>query len=122
MVKCSSCSKYSPGMLKAVIHIQRKTRSADGMGGYIDSWATIATPFAMFKPMSGGELYSAQRINPRINAKVVIRFRGDDYKAPYYTAADQIIYKNRTYAISSVIDVDDENQWIEMALAEGASS
>ena len=122
MVKCQSCSKYSSGMLNATVAIQRKSRLADGMGGYVDAWTTIATPFAMFTPMSGGQLFAAQRINPRLSVKLVIRFKGDSFDAPYYTAADQIIYRNRTYAISSVIDVDNEQQWIEMMLEEGVSS
>ena len=116
------CGKYGAGDLKAKITLQRKARVADGLGGWTETWATVAQPWANWKALSGNELFAAQRINPRVSVKVAIRFRGDAYGAPYYSPEDRVMYRNREYAIVSVVDPDDGQAWLEMMLAEGAPS
>jgi len=116
------CGKYSASDLKAQITIQRKSAVADGMGGLVDTWTANATPRAMWRALTGSELYQAQRINPRVTVKAVIRFKGDAHGAPYYTAADRVTYRNRTYDIAAVIDADDRQEWLELHLIEGKAS
>lgn len=122
MVGCKPCGKYSAGMLQSRITIERKTRTADGMGGATEAWASQATPWAMWRALSGRELYQAQRIMPTVTVKAVIRFRGDAYGAPFYTPGDRVKYRNREYAVSAVIDPDDRQEWLEMYLSEGMPS
>lgn len=122
MVAGKSCGLYSAGMLQSKITIQRKTSAADGMGGVADTWATNATPWAMWRALSGRELYQAQRIAPTVSVKAVIRFRGDASGAPYYTPADRVTYRGREYAVSAAIDPDDGQEWLELYLSEGMPS
>jgi SPP1 family predicted phage head-tail adaptor len=122
MVACKSCGLYSAGQLQSKITIQRKTRASDGMGGVTESWAVEATPWAMWRALSGSELWAAMRINPMVKVKAVIRFKGDAYGAPYYTPGDRVTYRNREYAIIAVLDPDDRQEWLEMMLAEGSPS
>ena len=122
MVSCKSCGKYSAGDLQSKITIQRKSRAPDGMGGSIETWATEGTPWAMWRALSGSELWAAMRINPNVKVKAVIRFKGDANGAPYYGPADRVTYRGREYAIVAVIDPDDRQEWLEMMLAEGAPS
>lgn len=122
MVACKSCGKYSAGVLQSKITIERKTRAADGMGGFTETWASVGTPWAMWRALSGSELWAAQRINPIVRIKAVIRFKGDAYGAPYYSAADRVTYRNREYAVVAVMDPDDRQEWLELMLAESAPS
>lgn len=122
MVACKSCGAYSAGQLQAKITIQRATSTRDAVGGVTDAWAEIGTPWAMWKAMSGPELWSAMRINPMMKVKAVIRFKGDAYGAPYYLPGDRVTYRNREYAIVSVVDPDDGQEWLELTLAEGMPS
>ncbi len=122
MVACKSCGKYSAGDLNSRITIQRKTTTPDGMGGVTKSWATDATVWAKWDASGRGETWRAQRINPNVSVKAVIRFRGDAYGAPYYTVADRVMYRNREWAIVSVVDPDDRQEWLELMLAEGVPS
>ena len=122
MVACKSCGAYSAGQLQAKISIQRATQAADGMGGVVDTWTELASPWAMWKALSGSELWAAMRINPTVKVKAVIRFRGDAYGAPYYLPTDRVVYRNRTYSVVSVIDPDDGQEWLELMLAEGMPS
>lgn len=121
MVACKSCG-YGAGDLRSKITIQRKTQAADGMGGVLDTWAAEATPWAMWKSLSGSELWSAQRLNPMVKVKAVIRFKGDANGAPYYTPADRVTYRGREYAIVDVRDPDDRQEWLELMLTEGLGS
>lgn len=120
MVSC--CSKYRARDLSARITIQRKAQAADGMGGSTETWATIGEVWAMWKPLRGSERYQAMRITSQPRATAIIRFRGDSFGAPFYSAADRVQYKGRTYNIESVIDVDDDGDWLELGLVEGAPS
>lgn len=120
MVKC--CSKYNARQLSSRIVIQRKTQAADGMGGFTETWSAGDSVWAMWKPMSGAERVQAMRITPSVAVRAVIRFRGDVNGAPYYSAADRVQYRGRTYNITAVIDVDDAGEWLELLLTEGAPS
>lgn len=122
MVACKSCGKYSAGQLQSKITVQRKDKTPDGMGGVVETWASIATPWAMWAALSGSELWAAMRINPTIKIKAVIRFKGDTHGAPFYSPGDRVTYRGREYAIAAVMDPDDRQEWLEMMLAEGLPS
>ncbi len=120
MVSC--CSKYSARDLRSRVTIQSKTQASDSMGGWTETWSSGDSAWAKWMPMRGSELVSAMRLSPRLSVKIAIRFRGDAYGAPYYSAEDRVVYRNRTYNIKSVYDVDDAQQFLEMMLAEGEPS
>lgn len=69
--------KYSASMLDQRVVFKRKTRTADGMGGYTTAFVTIATVWALVRPMSGREREQAQRLNAQSNYLIVIRDRSD---------------------------------------------
>lgn len=115
-------SKYNARQLRHRIKIQSKTQTADGMGGFTEAWSAGNDVWAMWQPMSGSERVKAMGIEPTLAVKAVIRFRGDDNGAPYYSAADRVIYRGRTYNIKSISDVDGMQDWLELMLAEGEPS
>lgn len=120
MICCKA--KYNAGMLKSQIVIQRKSRASDGMGGYTESWSTIATVRAKFSAVTGSERYQAMQLSAHPRAKAVIRFKGDSNGAPYYTAADRVLHKGRYWAIEGISDPDDREQWLELNLVGGDAS
>lgn len=69
--------KYSAAMLDQRVTLKRKTRTADGMGGYTTAFATIATVWAHVRPLSGREREQSQRLNAQSNYLIVIRDRSD---------------------------------------------
>lgn len=119
-MKC--CAKYDARQLSAKVTIERKTQSADGMGGYTEAWAAdpAGGTWAMWKPLRGSERYQSMRLGPELRVLCVIRHRADGNGAPYYTAADRVTYQGRTYAIEAVIDVED--RFLELHLIEGRKS
>lgn len=125
----TDCCKYHTGMLKSKIVIERLTLTPDGAGGFDESWAPDpaggvwahwtaeidAFQFLSEKKVAGS-LTSMSRF------KAIIRFRGDAQGAPYYSARDRVIYRGREYGIESIVDPDDSQEWLELALVEGQPS
>lgn len=120
MVRCSS--KYNARQLRNRIKIQTKTQTADGLGGWTEEWSAGDDVWAIWQPQSGSERVRAMGIEPTLSIKAVIRFRGDANGAPYYSAADRVTYRGRTYNIRYVYDVDGMQDWLELMLAEGEPS
>lgn len=120
MVAC--CSKYNARQLRQRVTIQSKTQVADGMGGFTETWSAGDDLWAMWTPLRGSERVQGMRIQPNIIVKAVIRFRGNDDGAPYYSAEDRVVYKGRTYNITAIMDVDGMGDWLEVMLTEGAPS
>lgn len=121
MVTCA-CDKIAARDLTERLTIQRKTRTADGQGGYSETWATIGTPYGMVRGLGGGERWQAMRVSPQNRFRAVIRFRGDANGAPCYSAADRVRWRGREYAVESVIDMESRRKWLELILVEGAPS
>ena len=116
------CCDINAGKLKSKITIERATDTADTSGGSIRVWATEGTPRAMWKGLSGGERWQAMRVSPENRFRAIIRFKGDANGAPYYSASDRVKYRGRTYSITSVMDMDDEQKYLELMLTETKAS
>lgn len=123
------CCDMNSGKLKSHISIERKARTPDGVGGATEIWnADPATGvWANWTGYKGtaqfnSEELRADRQTPINRFRVVIRFRGDAYGAPYYSEADRISYRNRIYNIEAIIDVDDAQKWLEMTVIDGRAS
>lgn len=116
-----TCCKYHAGMLRHEITIERRTRAADGYGGFTETW-TGSTVQAYVEPLGGGERWQAMRVSPEVRFRAIVRFRGDAYGAPYWSAHDRVTWRGRTFAVESVVDVESRSEWLEMMLVEGKAS
>lgn len=119
-----NCCDIHTGMLSERVTIERRTRSADGYGGYTETWqATPAgTQAVSLKPLSGSEAYRAMRIAPTATYQLLMRFRADGQGNPFYTPADRVVHRGRYYNILNVFDVEMRGQWMSMLLSEGTPS
>lgn len=111
-----------PGKMDQRITLQRKTRVSDGMGGYDETWADLATVWAWVRPLASREIWEAMRVSAETRFKAVIRFKGDASGAPYYTSADQVVWKGRTYGIERIVQTGNRNEALEILMIEGAPS
>jgi SPP1 family predicted phage head-tail adaptor len=118
------CCDITAGQLRSLIQIERVTETDDDEGGFTEVWSAdpVDGVYARMKAMGGTERMFAMRETPLNTYKIVIRFRDDGNGAPYYSSKDRIFYKNRYFAIKSVVDVEDRRKWIEMIAAEGGAS
>lgn len=116
-----TCGKYHAGLLRHRIAIERRTRVADGYGGFAETWAATTVP-AMVAPLGGGERWLAMRVSPEVRYRAIVRFRGDAHGAPYWSASDRVTWRGRTFAVESVVDVESRSEWLEMIIVEGKAS
>lgn len=108
-----------PGKMDQLITLRRVTRAQDAVGGTVETWADLTTVFAHIRALAGREESDAQRVNPVTRYKAVIWWKGDGNGAPFYTAADKVMWRGREYGIESVAPIG-RNERMELRLVEGA--
>ncbi len=72
----------------------------------------IKTVWASFNPVRGREYYDAQKLREEVTYKCYIRYM------PGITADMYLKYKNVTYNITSVINVNNEDKMLEIYCVE----
>lgn len=70
-------SPFTSGELDQRVTFRRESKTADGMGGSVTTWADIATVWAKVRPMTGNEREHSDRLNATANYLIVIRARED---------------------------------------------
>lgn len=118
------CCKYTAGMLRDKIAIERKAKTTDGQGGYTEVWTAdpVGGVWAYVTALSGGEMWQAMRTGSRVKYKAVIRERDDANGAPYYGGEDRVTWQGRTYGIEAVYPDADDRRFHVIMLAEGKPS
>jgi len=118
------CCDITAGKLSALIVIQRNSPTSDGEGGLVDAWAEDPPGgmWAWVRAVGGSQRWQAERVSPGNRYRIVIRFRGDSNGAPYFTVADRVLYKGRTWGITSVVDVEDKQRYLEIMVLENSPS
>jgi SPP1 family predicted phage head-tail adaptor len=107
------CCDYHAGMLRHRITVQAAVPTPDDMGGYAETWATVATMPARVTPVSGGETYYGQRVEAHVTHTITTRYMAL-IKPPC-----RIIFEGRIFAISAVIDIEERHRWLEIRAVEG---
>lgn len=102
------------GDINKRVTLQRKTRVADGMGGFTESWADGATVFAAIWPTSARELIQANSTAMVVSHRIRIRYRRD-VKGSY-----RVKFGNRYFAIVSIINPEEKNEWLDLMCKEAA--
>jgi head-tail adaptor len=105
-------------MLREVVSIEAKTRTADGMGGFTVAWAAVygAPTRAMISAAPGSERWGYMRQTPGNSYKMITRhFDGA-------TAAQRVIWKTKEYGVLGVVDPDGRGDWLEWRLSDGVPS
>lgn len=117
MVNCCNPPKYTPRQLNEPVAFQRKTRTADGAGGFTEAWATIsgAPTFCMVKPMSGGERYASQRVEATATHRIVTRYFSG------LKETDRAVIRGREYQLRFIGNVDFADRWLEITAEVGVA-
>ena len=90
--------------LRERIKIQSLSRTADGIGGWNESWSDVAEVWAKIQPVSASERYFSQRIEMNTSHKITIRWMDG------ITAEMRIAYQDRIFQING-IRREDEQRW-----------
>lgn len=97
--------------LKKRITFQALTRTADGQGGWTESWADFASVWASLDPVSAAERFYSQRVEMNVSHKITIR------KMDGLTPEMRIVFGTRIFQIHGIY-LDKEELWFINILAE----
>lgn len=108
-------SNYHVGMLDQRVEQRRATSSADGMGGFTKSVATVSTVWAHVRPMTAFEVVQSQRIEQHANYLIVVR--ADDAT---WLPDDVVRWEGRDLNVRGV-KVTPRSPWLELECELGAA-
>ncbi len=92
----------SIGRMDRQIVIEQNTPTQDSTGQPIDSWATLATVWAEFLPVSGQEFFQARQVNAVAVANFRIHYRTD------VTRKMRLTFDDDTY---DIVDANEDRRF-----------
>jgi SPP1 family predicted phage head-tail adaptor len=99
------------------ITIQQAAEVADGAGGYVRSWTSVATVWAeMIVERSGGEQVFAEQVQAAARFRFTIRYRSG------VTAAMRVLYGTRVFNIRQIINPEEANVLLVIEAEEGVAT
>lgn len=104
------------GKLRHEITIQSLTRTADEMGGGVDSWATFTTSWASIEPAGSKERWFGQQIEANVTHRVRIR------KQDGVTTKMRVLFGSRVFQIRGVQDFEERGIFLDLLCEEGVQS
>ena len=72
-------------------------------------------PYAHIKPMSGRELVNADKLDALAVSRFVIRYRSD------LRESDRVNYRGTRYNIRSIVNINEQDQWLEITAERGVA-
>jgi SPP1 family predicted phage head-tail adaptor len=72
----------------------------------------FATAWASIEPLNGREFFAAQQVNAEVTARIRLRY------LPGVTRQMQVKFGSRTFAIESVINVEERNRELQLMVKE----
>jgi len=62
------------GKLRHRVQIQERVETKDAHGGITESWSTVVTRYASIEPLSGRELFEAQKASSEATVRIKMRY------------------------------------------------
>ena len=96
------------GRLRHRIELHSPTASRDSYGAQTETYAKYATVWGRIEPLRGLELIHAQEVQLETTHKCTIRYNSS------VDGKDRIIFGTRTFEITSIINPEERNKYLEM--------
>lgn len=106
--------RTSPADLDKRIELQATTKVSDGMGGFTNTFITLATIWAAIWPTSANEITAANATVMVVSHRIRIRYRS------VLKASWRIVYAGRNFNIVSIIDPNMSHEWLDIMCKEAA--
>lgn len=95
-----------PGTLRTELGLQARTTAPDGLGGFSESWAEIATVFARVEPVAAESRFGADRAFQTTTHRMTLRHR------PGVESGMRFARKDRVFDILTVHDPDESGRYL----------
>lgn len=108
-------SGLASGSLRHKVELQERVITQDpNTGEMVQTWQTVATPWAAIVPMSAREFVAANAEQSEVRGRIVIRYRGD------VDATMRVVHSGKWYAIHGVMpDADSGIEHLSLMTGEG---
>jgi len=95
-----------PGRLRSELSLQQGSIQLDDLGGQVESWAEIATVFAMVEPISARSLSGADQTQQAVSHRITMRWRPD------VAIGMRLAGQGRVFGILTVHDPDETGRYL----------
>jgi len=110
MVKCITI-----GSLRKRVEIQQRVRTADGVGGWSNSWLTTQTVYANIEPVSAKEALFGMQNEHTISHRITIRYTEG------FTADYRVKFGSRTFDIKGIRNIEERERFMILDCLEGGA-
>lgn len=107
-----ACVNLDPANFKRRVTLQTVSRLADGQGGYTEAWVDTLTVWASIEPVKAWEHYQAMQLETPVTHKIQMRYNATA------TSAKRLLYGTRVMDIKSVINLNEDNAFLEIRAVE----
>lgn len=110
------CCDLRPGLLRTPVTFQRKTRTADGAGGFTETWATLRNARAHVVALSGFERLTADRVNAETKERIVCRYFAG------LLPEDRVVIEGKAHNITFINDMERRKRWYQLDISGGVAT
>ncbi|WP_343313901.1 phage head closure protein [Brucella sp. BE17] len=95
-----------PGQLDRELALEELRPEADGLGGYVETWAEIAMLWGRIEPVSVTQRNFATRPQPEATHRILLRFRDG------LTTAMRFRKGGRLFRLETILDPDETGRYL----------
>lgn len=97
------------GKFRDKIRIEAQSLTADGAGGYTNTWTEVDTVFGDLTPMEGREGLDAEALIGKSPVEVIVRYSAN---LEAVDSDNRLVIGSNTYNVHSVHDLDNEKHFL----------
>ncbi len=110
------CCDFKAGDFRTTVELQRRSRVADGQGGWSEGWVTVRKIPTKWVSASMMERVVAMQLQAEAKHRCYMR-----YTTPLPQADQRVVYKGLAYNIIGATDVEMMGKIIEISLEQGVA-
>lgn len=100
------------GALDQSASLQAKVLTADGGGGYAESWQTFATVWVSVTPLGAADVFGPDALESRVRHRLTLRRRGD------LAAGQRVLVGARSFKVHAVLDAGPRTPTVTLSCEE----
>ncbi|MED4206591.1 phage head closure protein [Neobacillus mesonae] len=102
----------NPGKLNKRIALLEQSAAPNSYGEVEDTWNEVVSMWANVRTLTGRALYQANQVHAEVTVKVIVRYRRDILENM------RLRYGNRILEIVTVVNMNEENRFLEFSCKE----
>ncbi|MGE0280226.1 MAG: phage head closure protein [Rhizobiaceae bacterium] len=101
-----------PGRLRSELALQQSVQTADGLGGFSETWVEMATLFGQIEPIAAREVFGAGQTLETVTHRITVRWRHD------LKSGMRLSRLGRSFDVLTVHDPDETGRYLACRVRE----